>query len=95
MTMIQSEGISRRGWLRWTAMLTAALAMPGRMWAAVARPEAAFGATAIDDALAAWVTRRCTRAVRRLILPRTVPLCPSGWKSIPGAAECLQSVGAG
>ena len=53
MMTIQSEGISRRGWLRWTAMLTAGLAMPGRIWAAVARPEAAFGATAIDDALAA------------------------------------------
>ena len=51
--MIQSEGISRRGWLRWTAMLTAAMAVPGRVWAAVARPDAAFGATAIDDALAA------------------------------------------
>ena len=53
MTMIHAKGISRRGWLRWTAILGAAAALPGRVWAAVARPEAAFGATALDDALAA------------------------------------------
>ena len=53
MTTTYSKGISRRGWLRWTAMLGVAVALPGRLWAAVARPEAAFGATALDHALAA------------------------------------------
>jgi sulfur-oxidizing protein SoxY len=54
-TMITTypKGISRRGWLRWTVILSAAAAIPGRVWAAVARPEAAFGATALDEALAA------------------------------------------
>ena len=53
MTTTYSKGISRRGWLRWTAILGVAVALPSRGWAAVARPEAAFGATALDDALAA------------------------------------------
>ena len=53
MTRTDPKGISRRGWLRWTAILSAAAAIPGRVWAAVARPEAAFGATALDEALAA------------------------------------------
>ncbi|MGB2192673.1 MAG: thiosulfate oxidation carrier protein SoxY, partial [Luminiphilus sp.] len=53
MTTTYSKGISRRGWLRWTAILGVAVALPSRVWAAVARPEAAFGATALDDALAA------------------------------------------
>ena len=53
MTTIHEQGISRRGWLRWTVILGAAVALPGRLWAAVARPEVAFGATALDDALAA------------------------------------------
>ena len=53
MTTIHAKGISRRGWLRWTAILGVAVALPSRVWAAVARPEAAFGATALDDALAA------------------------------------------
>ena len=53
MTTTYSKGISRRGWLRWTMILGAAAALPRRLWAAVARPEAAFGATALDDALAA------------------------------------------
>ena len=53
MTMTYPKGISRRGWLRWTVILSAAAAIPGRVWAAVARPEAAFGATALDEALAA------------------------------------------
>ena len=53
MTTTYSKGISRRGWLRWTAILGVAMALPSRVWAAVARPEAAFGATALDDALAA------------------------------------------
>ena len=54
MTTIHAKGISRRGWLRWTAILGAAAALPGRVWAAVARrPEAAFGATALDGAMAA------------------------------------------
>ena len=51
MTTIHAKGISRRGWLRWTMILGAAAALPGRVWAAVARPEAAFGATALDEAL--------------------------------------------
>ena len=53
MTMIHAKGISRRGWLRWTVILSAAAALPGRLLAAVARPEAAFGATALNEALAA------------------------------------------
>ena len=53
MTTTYPKGISRRGWLRWTVILSAAAAIPGRVWAAVARPEAAFGATALDEALAA------------------------------------------
>ena len=53
MTTIHAKGISRRGWLRWTVILGAAAALPGRVWAAVARPEAAFGATALDEAMAA------------------------------------------
>ena len=53
MTRIHAKGISRRGWLRWTMILGAAAALPGRVWAAVVRPEAAFGATALDEALAA------------------------------------------
>ena len=53
MTTIHAKGISRRGWLRWAAILAAAAGLPGRVWAAVARPEAAFGATALDEAMAA------------------------------------------
>ena len=53
MTTTYKKGISRRGWLRWTVILSAAAAMPKRVWAAVARPEAAFGATALGEALAA------------------------------------------
>jgi sulfur-oxidizing protein SoxY len=53
MTTTYPKGISRRGWLRWTVILSAAAAIPKRVWAAVARPEAAFGATALDEALAA------------------------------------------
>ena len=53
MTTTYQKGISRRGWLRWTVILSAAAAIPKRVWAAVARPEAAFGATALDEALAA------------------------------------------
>ena len=53
MTMIHAKGISRRGWLRWTLILNAAAALPGSVWAAVARLEDAFSATALDEALAA------------------------------------------
>ena len=53
MTTIHIKGVSRRGWLRWTVILGAAAALPGRIWAAVARPTAAFGAAGIDEALAA------------------------------------------
>ena len=53
MTTIHIKGVSRRGWLRWTLVLGAAAALPGRVWAAMARPRAAFGATALDEALAA------------------------------------------
>ena len=53
MTRVDSKGISRRAWLRWSVMLSTAAALPGRVWAAVTRPEAAFGATALDEALAA------------------------------------------
>ena len=52
MTTIHIKGVSRRGWLRWTVILGAAAALPGRVWAAMARPKAAFGATALDEALA-------------------------------------------
>ena len=52
MTTIHIKGVSRRGWLRWTVLLVAAAALPGRVWAAMARPEAAFSATALDEALA-------------------------------------------
>ena len=53
MTTIHARGITRRSWLCWTAIVGAAAALPGRVWAAVARPEAAFGATALDEAMAA------------------------------------------
>ena len=53
MTTIYAKCISRRGWLRWTLILGAAAAFPGRAWAAVARPKEAFSATALDEALAA------------------------------------------
>ena len=53
MTRVDSNGISRRAWLRWSVILSAAAALPGRVWSAVIRPEAAFDATALDQALMA------------------------------------------
>ena len=61
MTTIHKNGISRRGWLRWTVILGAAAAALPLVKTftdrvkdrAVARPEAAFGATALDEAMAA------------------------------------------
>ena len=44
-------GLSRRRFVGWTALLSAAVAVPARVWA-WARPEAAFVATGIDEALA-------------------------------------------
>ena len=46
----QLAGISRRRFLGWTALLSAAVSLPARVWA-WARPEAAFAATGIDAAL--------------------------------------------
>ena len=47
----QLAGLSRRRFAGWTALLSAAVAVPARVWA-WARPEAAFIATGIDEALA-------------------------------------------
>jgi sulfur-oxidizing protein SoxY len=53
MTTMKAKRISRRRWLQWTLVLGAAAALPGRVWATLVRPDAAFGATALDQALAA------------------------------------------
>jgi sulfur-oxidizing protein SoxY len=44
-------GLSRRRFLQWTALLGATMSLPARVWA-WARPEAAFVATGINEALA-------------------------------------------
>lgn len=43
--MTSNSGVSRRGLLRIGAVLTAAVALPSKLWAAMARPEKAFTAT--------------------------------------------------
>jgi len=40
---------TRRSLLRLGALITVVLAMPAQLWAAIARPESAFRATALDD----------------------------------------------
>jgi len=47
-----AAGVSRRGLLRIGAMMAAAAALPVKVWAAMARPEAAFIATGLDDTFA-------------------------------------------
>jgi len=51
MKLTDSTGLSRRRILGWSAMLGAAMSLPTRVWAWV-RPEAAFVATGLDQALA-------------------------------------------
>ena len=46
------NGVTRRGLLRMGAVISAALALPTQLWAAMARPESAFKATAIEDVFA-------------------------------------------
>ena len=46
------NGLTRRGLLRMGAVISAALALPAQLWAAMARPESAFKATAIEDVFA-------------------------------------------
>lgn len=48
----ESSGLSRRGLLRAGALLTAVMAVPGRVWAAMTRPDGAFKAEGIDAAMA-------------------------------------------
>ena len=43
------NGLTRRGLLRMGAVISAALTLPTQLWAAMARPESAFKATAIED----------------------------------------------
>ena len=46
------NGLTRRGLLCMGAVISAALALPAQLWAAMARPESAFNATAIEDVFA-------------------------------------------
>ena len=45
--------VSRRRLLNWAAALGALITLPARAWATVSRPETAFDATALDQALMA------------------------------------------
>lgn len=46
------NGLTRRGLLGMGAVISAALALPTQLWAAMSRPESAFKATAIEDVFA-------------------------------------------
>jgi sulfur-oxidizing protein SoxY len=47
-----NAGISRRGLLKAGAAVLAVAALPGKVWAAMTRPEAAFTATGVADTFA-------------------------------------------
>ena len=53
MNKTEKGRVSRRRLLNWVALLSTAVALPARAWAAVTRPDTAFGATALDQALMA------------------------------------------
>ena len=53
MNKTEKGRVSRRRLLNWVALLSTAVALPARAWAAVTRPDTAFDATALDQALMA------------------------------------------
>ncbi len=51
-TQFAAAGVSRRSLLRIGALMAAAAALPVKVWASIARPEAAFTATGLEDTFA-------------------------------------------
>ncbi len=49
---LEQSGIARRSFLRVGAVLAATALIPAKLWAAIARPEGAFKATALDATFA-------------------------------------------